>query len=670
MTKHPPLRLFSLFIACVLLAGCPDKSDDATATTGDATTSDAGDTTQGGTLTSRDTSDPDTAQTGEDATDDAPDSQTLTPSDAALLAAQWVPPNLADAVPSSRVALLVTGLTVAELKGVEFAVAGVAATTQATFETKATAADLAYVERFASGARWVLPIQGDAKLELFDAQDNLLETLEGQANPDNSVTLRGKGEGDATLYDITIKPHRRPETDWTKDGEAPVDPRLSPSASFSLAFGVDAEGSAPAGIDAATRWVLTVNEETVCDARIGCDEPIFAPIRYSGTLSAERVAHFEAVVPADFAANDGEFVQVDVDVMPPGAQPKPFAVVLGINNTQKEPNAPLASLLRPAASDVSGVPLVGMESVEMFLLQGPWAGPSGTTDEIMQSSDRVVVVSKDWSTINTSPEESLDGSDAYVSFSGAPGSALQFWPNIPVHGFQIGADLQPEFTASPEGFLYLLTVDGPGDALSRSVEVRAGDTTPACYRDAAATVGYCALIYLDGRRWRVALTAWAEHRSQLPKTDTLSIKATTGAEGEALGPETSGSGSVAVSYDEDVAAVFAIDVGFRDAPLGWALGGEVSILEGDYKNLDQIAHALYDLRVVMGETHVVMAPRPKAAEFSAGVGVLIGGDPIPFSAQVDGQTVSTPPAVILHVSSNGKGTRVAATASNGKPSLL
>ena len=135
-----------------------------------------------------------------------------------------------------------------------------------------------------------------------------------------------------------------------------------------------------------------------------------------------------------------------------------------------------------------------------------------------------------------------------------------------------------------------------------------------------------------------------------------------------------GSTSTKVAYDAAVAAVFAQEVGFADDPVGIDLSGEVSLLgEGDKKGKQQtVAKGDFDGSFVRTEGGSLALGGVDKNDAAPKGDILIGGEPIDFEltdTNKDG-VIEAPPVVFLRVDSNGKGTRAAATASNGKPGLL
>ncbi|GDX80605.1 hypothetical protein LBMAG42_24160 [Deltaproteobacteria bacterium] len=129
-----------------------------------------------------------------------------------------------------------------------------------------------------------------------------------------------------------------------------------------------------------------------------------------------------------------------------------------------------------------------------------------------------------------------------------------------------------------------------------------------------------------------------------------------------------------VSFDAAVAVVFANEVAFAEDPLGLDLGGEVSLLGAKDSKGKQKTVAkgdFYGSFVRTGEGDLSLGGVDKN-DIEAKGDILIGGEPIDFEltdTNKDG-VIEAPPVILMMTTGNGKGTRDACTANNGKPGLL
>lgn len=169
----------------------------------------------------------------------------------------------------------------------------------------------------------------------------------------------------------------------------------------------------------------------------------------------------------------------------------------------------------------------------------------------------------------------------------------------------------------------------------------------------------------DGK-WTLSATAYGAS-AKLPSsvkvalTSTLKAAATT-------------ESSYTLTFDPEVAVVFANELSVAGDPLGIDLSGGVDLLgaadsKGKQKTLSKGDFYGSFARDLDGDLALGGADKN---DVDAKGDILIGGEPIDFEltdTNKDG-VIEAPPVIVYKVDSNGKGTRAAATANNGSPGLL
>ncbi len=255
----------------------------------------------------------------------------------------------------------------------------------------------------------------------------------------------------------------------------------------------------------------------------------------------------------------------------------------------------------------------------------------------------LLVVSTDWTTTSAPAfaQIDLDGGETLT---------------IPANSYQVAAAVPITFSGSPEKEVFEVTINGASVKEGSSF----GD------RGLCANGTCVALTQDTDGKWTLSATAYGASATlpssvKVALTSTLKAAATT-------------ESSYTLTFDPEVAVVFANEVSFARDPLGLDLVGEVSLLgaadsKGKQKTLSKGDFYGSFTRDLDGDLAVGGADKN---DVDAKGDILIGGEPIDFEltdTNKDG-VIEAPPVIVYKVDSNGKGTRDVATANNGSPGLL
>lgn len=264
---------------------------------------------------------------------------------------------------------------------------------------------------------------------------------------------------------------------------------------------------------------------------------------------------------------------------------------------------------------------------------------------------RATIVSDGWEPGNALPTA------AELELAGGP-TLL-----IPVNSYQVTGAATLAFDGDPTGHAYEVTSDGVTMALV------AGNGHGTCLRGRC----FCLAGFSGGAELRV--TGYGTDPGKLPTAVVAAIApAPLDAKGT-VNPKTPApkEPKVTVGMDPQIAAVFAHTLGFAGDPIGLEHKGKVKLLAENAKGaLKKLSKGKFVGSVVRDEDgEMRLAPIGTGGVQGRG-DILIGGEPIGIE-KVDPEgnvTLVAPPAIVLKTSGNGKGTRPATTASNGKPGLL
>lgn len=234
---------------------------------------------------------------------------------------------------------------------------------------------------------------------------------------------------------------------------------------------------------------------------------------------------------------------------------------------------------------------------------------------------------------------------------------------IPANSFQ-----RPGFatvdTKAGEVVYLGVAVDGKTVTLNGSATIALSDlAAPVCVNGTCVAVSANESGTLD-----LSVTAYASSAAKVASSATIGI---TGYDKAGLKVAST---STKISFETAVGVVFANGVTLAEDPLGVDLGGQVSLLgaadsKGKQKTLAK--GDFYGSFVRASDGELTLGGVDKNVIDAKG-DILIGGEPIDFEltdADKDG-VIEAPPAVLLRVYSDGKGTRAVATSNTGNPGLL
>jgi len=258
----------------------------------------------------------------------------------------------------------------------------------------------------------------------------------------------------------------------------------------------------------------------------------------------------------------------------------------------------------------------------------------------------VTVVSTDWTSSTAPVSAEIDIED---------GETL----SVPANSYQVSAATAVVFSGSPEKESFQVTIDGTTVKEGSSFTDRGLCADGTCVALAQGSDG----------TWTLSATAYSETAAKLPRSVKVALASTLKA---AFTKES----SYTLTFDPEVAVVFANEVSLSGDPIGVDLSGKVSLLgaassKGKQKTLAKGKFYGSFTRDEDGDLGLGGIDKDARAACDA-CDILIGGEPIDFErtdTNKDG-VIEAPPVIVYKVDSNGKGTRAAATTSNGSPGLL
>jgi hypothetical protein len=289
-------------------------------------------------------------------------------------------------------------------------------------------------------------------------------------------------------------------------------------------------------------------------------------------------------------------------------------------------------LAEPWGDGGEGVSALPIDTGTHLALLGHTIGDSYADGHVR---DRLVVVSEGWGSDDTVPDEAeveLDGGDT-------------LW--LPAHSYHRGGGT--DFMVEDFRFVVgtaRLVVDG--DVVFDGLD-EADVGVPLCSK------GTCVLITEDDAGGLdLAVTATRADAADLPAAAKVSTTFF-GPKGELLG-----SASAEIAFSDEVAAVFATDVGFAGDPVGVDLALAVTLRGGRGKGILAKGRAYASLTRQgdggLGISGADAQAVESRGELVTGLGA-VGSD-------------DAPPAVVFAVSGNGSGTKNATTTTSARPRLL
>ncbi len=257
----------------------------------------------------------------------------------------------------------------------------------------------------------------------------------------------------------------------------------------------------------------------------------------------------------------------------------------------------------------------------------------------------LTIVSHGWYSFDATPQEAKIEVDN--------GETL----TIPANSYQVAAATEITFSGSPEKEAFQLTIDGTTVKEGSSFGDRGLCANGTCVALAQAT----------DANWTLSATAYSATAAKLPKSVKVTLTST-------LKAASTKESSYTLTFDPEIAVVFANEVSLSGDPLGVDLAGEVSLLgaadsKGKQKTLAK--GDFYGSFTRDGDGDLSLGGMDKN-DVDAKGDILIGGEPIDFEltdTNKDG-VIEAPPVIVYKAAGNGKGTRAVATVNTGKPGLL
>lgn len=225
---------------------------------------------------------------------------------------------------------------------------------------------------------------------------------------------------------------------------------------------------------------------------------------------------------------------------------------------------------------------------------------------------------------------------------------------VPANSYQIVATTPISFTGSPEREAFQVTIDGTPVKEGSSFTDRGLCTNGTCVALTQATDG----------TWTLSATAYGTDAVKLPTSVKVGLTST-----RKVAAATAS--SYTLTYEPEVAVLFANEVSLSGDPIDVDLSGKVKLLaaaSGRGKQKTLAKGSFYGTLTRDEDGDLALAGVDKDDIVAKG-DILIGGEPIDFEltdADKDG-VIEAPPAILYH---NGKGTRVVATTNTGSPGLL
>lgn len=269
-----------------------------------------------------------------------------------------------------------------------------------------------------------------------------------------------------------------------------------------------------------------------------------------------------------------------------------------------------------------------------------WNAYDGTCQEM---SDGFVVVSDGWTLGDTLPEL------AEVEWENG-----ETWGEVTPNSYQLAASVPVAFEGDSEAEAFRVVVDG----------VPMVDATGFGDRGMCEGGVCVALDQDEDGAWLLGVTAYAADPDDLPTSVNVELVPAYGA----AYPTADGWD---VSFDDDVAVVFAVETSFAGDPAGLDLIGKVKLLGPANKrgNRDTLAKGKIKGQLgTDGDGDLGFAAIDPDEETVSRGDILIGGEPIGIESEVPGEDVRLAPPVIQR--SNGKGTRNVATSTSTSVGLL
>lgn len=263
----------------------------------------------------------------------------------------------------------------------------------------------------------------------------------------------------------------------------------------------------------------------------------------------------------------------------------------------------------------------------------------------------MIVVSDGWTVGNTVP------ATAQIELTG--GETLV----IPVNSYQVAAE--PSTLKVGDEASYEITVEGL-TALISAEEMAVAQDNPI-FQSAGGPANGIGLLVQNGGdgTYSISVTTYGLDAAKLPtKADVVvtTFDKSDTKQAQFIFP---------VDFDQQLTAVYGIEVATSGDPIGIDLAGKISLLaakdkKGKQKTLSKGKFYGSISRDADGDLSLAGADKD---QIQAKGDILIGGEPIDFEltdTNGDGE-IDAPPVVFYH---NGKGTRAVATGSNGSPGLL
>ncbi|MDP2307928.1 MAG: hypothetical protein Q8P18_18020 [Pseudomonadota bacterium] len=240
---------------------------------------------------------------------------------------------------------------------------------------------------------------------------------------------------------------------------------------------------------------------------------------------------------------------------------------------------------------------------------------------------------------------------------------------VPANSYQVAAVAPLRFVSDEirfgSGFEASYRVNGVDVTLDGSSTISIADlAAPVCIGGICVTLGEDA----EGA-YELSVTAYSDDATTLP-LDADVVVTLVDKEGTGILRE-----SVTATFDDQVAIVFANEVGFSEDPLGVDLSGQVSLLDAASARGKQktLAKGKFYGQIARDPAGELGLSGVDSGGISAKGDILIIMEPAEFELVRDDDgdgVVNPPPVVMLRTTGNGKGTRAVATGSNGKPGLL
>jgi hypothetical protein len=294
-----------------------------------------------------------------------------------------------------------------------------------------------------------------------------------------------------------------------------------------------------------------------------------------------------------------------------------------------------------------------------LLSGGTWGG---ACEDAFTCSDALVVVSQGWTRGDTLPV------DAEVELT--DGETLM----VPANSYQVAASKTQQLGAGKEwdaiGVTHLrIRINGDSLTLDDATDLLLEDlTSPVCAGGTCIAIDRVGWEFDDSGVFELTVSAYGSDAGKLPTSVGVAVELVS-KDGKELASD-----KVALSFDDEVAVVYANQTSFDGDPLGVDLAGQISLLgEADQKGRQKtLAKGRFNGSFARDEDGQVALAGADNDTISAKGDILIGGEPIDFElVDVDDDGgVQAPPVVVMRVYSNGKGTRAVTTVSSGNPGLL